>query len=46
MAIVNLEGHEFDVGMAAKSLNIDEFESEDTLVVDQMIEPIIIRFRR
>lgn len=42
MAIVNLEGCEFDVGMAATSLNIEEFESEDTLVVDQMIEPIIM----
>ena len=42
MRIVNVEGHLFDPGMAAKSLNIEEFDPGDKLVVDQMIEPIIM----
>ncbi len=42
MRIVNIEGHPFDPGMAATPLNIEEFGSEDALVVDQMIEPIIM----
>lgn len=42
MRIVNVEGHPFDPGMAATPLNIEEFGSEDTLVVDQMLEPIIM----
>lgn len=42
MRIVNLEGHAFDPGMAATPLNIGDFGSDDTLVVDQMLEPIIM----
>ena len=42
MKIVNVEGHSFDPGMAATPLNIEEFGSEDALVVDQMLEPIIM----
>ncbi len=42
MRIVNVECHAFDPGMAATALNIEEFGSDDTLVVDQMLEPIII----
>ena len=42
MRIVNVEGHAFDPGMAATPLNIGEFGSEDTLIVDQMLEPIIM----
>ena len=42
MRIVNIEGHPFDPGMAATPLNIEEFESEDALIVDQMLEPIIM----
>ncbi len=42
MRIVNVEGHPFDMGMAATPLNIKEFGSEDALVVDQMLEPIIM----
>ena len=40
--IVNVEGQSFDPGMAATPLNIEEFGSEDALVVDQMLEPIIM----
>ena len=42
MRIVNVEGHPFDPGMAATPLNIEEFASEDALIVDQMLEPIIM----
>lgn len=42
LRIVNVEGHPFDPGIAATPLNIDEFEASDTLVVDQMLEPIIM----
>ena len=40
--VVNVEGHPFDPGMAATPLNIDEFEPQDVLVVDQMLEPILM----
>lgn len=40
--IVDVEGHPFDPGMAATPLNIGDFDSEDSLIVDQMLEPIIM----
>ena len=40
--IVNLEGTIYDPGMAATALNIEEFSPGDTLVVNQMLEPIIM----
>ena len=42
LRIVNVEGHHFDSGMAATPLNIEDFDSEDSLIVDQMLEPIIM----
>lgn len=42
LRIVNVEGHVFDPGIAATPLNIEEFEPNDVLVVDQMLEPIIM----
>ena len=42
LRIVNVENHPFDPGMAATPLNIEEFDATDTLMVDQMIEPIIM----
>ena len=42
LRIVNVEGHPFDPGMAATPLNIEDFDSEDSLIVDQMLEPIIM----
>ncbi|KXS54335.1 MAG: hypothetical protein AWU57_1283 [Marinobacter sp. T13-3] len=42
LRIVNVEGQSFDPGMAATPLNIEEFDASDTLVVDQMLEPIIM----
>ncbi|MBT9167927.1 MAG: hypothetical protein DDT19_01271 [Syntrophomonadaceae bacterium] len=40
--LVNIEGLPFDTGMAATAINISDFLSEDRLIVDQMIEPIIM----
>ena len=42
MRVVNVEGHTYDPGMAATPLTIDEFDAQDVLVVDQMLEPIIM----
>ena len=42
MRIVNVEGHAFDPGVAATPLNIEEFGADDSLVVDQMLEPIVM----
>lgn len=42
LRIVNAEGQPFDPGMAATPLNIGEFDADDALMVDQMIEPIIM----
>ena len=42
MRIVNVEGQAYDVGMALSPLNIDDFEPDENLYVEQMIEPIIM----
>ena len=40
--LVNVEGQIYDPGMAVTPLNIDEFEPDDKLFVEQIIEPIIM----
>ena len=40
--IVDVEGQPFDPGMAATPLNIEDFDEEDSLMVDHMLEPIIM----
>ena len=42
LRIVNVEGRPYDIGMALTPLNIDDFEPEDQLLVEQLIEPIIM----
>ena len=42
LRIVNVEGQPYDPGMAATPLNIEDFEPDDHLVVNQMLEPIIM----
>jgi hypothetical protein len=42
LTLVNMEGHDFDPGMAVRALNLDDFAPDDTLVIEQMIEPIIM----
>ena len=40
---VSLEKEVYDPGMAVTPLNLDDFETDDILIVDQMIEPIIMQ---
>ena len=40
--IVNVEGNPYEPGMAATPVNIEDFEADDSLVVNFMIEPIIM----
>ena len=40
--IVNLESQKYDIGMAATPINIDEFDYNEILLVEQMIEPLIM----
>ncbi|MDR2693604.1 MAG: hypothetical protein LBB74_05250 [Chitinispirillales bacterium] len=42
LTVADYEGQNFDVGMAATPLNIDEFEADDALIVDQLLEPTIM----
>jgi hypothetical protein len=42
MKIVNIEGQPFEPGMAATPLNLEEFEIDDALIVEQMLEPAIM----
>jgi len=42
MKLVNIEGHKYEAGVAATALNIDEFAQNDSLVIKQMLEPIIM----
>ncbi len=39
---VNVEGQLYDPGMAASALNIGDFATDDVLMVEQMLEPIIM----
>jgi hypothetical protein len=38
----NVEGQIYDPGMAASAINIGDFDPQDRLLVDQMVEPIIM----
>jgi hypothetical protein len=42
LKLVNVEGHPFDAGMAATAINIADFDADDALLVDQMLEPVIM----
>jgi hypothetical protein len=42
LKLVNVEGQQFDPGMAASAINIGDFGPDDVLVVEQMLEPIIM----
>ena len=42
LKLVNVEGQPFDPGIAASALNLGDFEPDDILLVDQMVEPIIM----
>ena len=42
LRMVSLEGEPFDPGMAVTPLNIDDFDEDDDLVIEQMIEPVLM----
>lgn len=42
LRVVNIEGQPFDPGIAATAINAADFGPEDTLYIDQMVEPIIM----
>lgn len=42
LRLVSLEGLPYDPGMAATPLNIADFGPDDTLIVEQMMEPILM----
>ena len=43
LRIVDLTGQPFDPGMAVTPLNIEDFEPDDQLYIEQMMEPIIMK---
>ena len=42
LRLVDLDGQPYDVGMAATALNAADFEADDVLYVDQMMEPVVM----
>ena len=42
LSLVFLEGQPYDVGMAVTALNLNEFPGEESLFVEQTVEPIIM----
>lgn len=42
LKLVNLQGQPYDAGMPIKVLNMEDFTSEDILLVEQMLEPIVM----
>ena len=42
LRIVDLTGQDFSVGIAATALNSEDFQADDVLVVDYMVEPLIM----
>lgn len=42
LRLVVLEGQPYETGMAATALNAADFGPDDTLYVDQMMEPIVM----
>tara|TARA_R110002095_G_scaffold180525_2_gene158006 strand:+ start:65 stop:439 length:375 start_codon:yes stop_codon:yes gene_type:complete len=42
LQLINLEGSEYDIGMAVSAINIDDFESDQKLIIEQMLEPIVM----
>lgn len=42
MRLVSVEGQLYDTGMAVTALNVGDFDPDERLVVDQMVEPIIM----
>ena len=42
LKIANVEGEKYDMGLPVTPLNMEEFTQDDTLIIEQMLEPIIM----
>jgi hypothetical protein len=42
LRLVSVEGQPFDPGIAASAVNLGDFGPDETLLVEQMVEPIIM----
>ena len=42
LRIIDLKGKIYDPGMAVTPINLDEFDQDDPLYIEQMMEPIIM----
>lgn len=42
LKLVNLEGQLYTTGAAATPLNIEDFGTDEVLIIEQMVEPIIL----
>ncbi|MCY9855714.1 hypothetical protein [Vibrio mediterranei] len=42
LRLVNLESQPYDIGMAVTAVNIEDFDEEAELIIEQMIEPLIM----
>jgi len=42
LSLVSIEGHPFEPGMAAEARNLEEFDPDEPLVVDQVLEPVVV----
>lgn len=40
--IVNVEGQKYDIGLPVTPLNLDDFDKNDNLIIEQMLEPILM----
>jgi hypothetical protein len=42
LKIVDLSGEIYDAGIAATAINLEDFDSSEILIIEQMIEPLIM----
>ena len=42
LKFINLENQKYDTGAAVTAINLDDFQHDEDLEIDQMIEPIVM----
>ena len=42
LSVISVDGQPYDPGMAVTPLNLEDFEADDVLYVEQTMEPIIM----
>jgi hypothetical protein len=42
VSMVSLEGQPYDMGMAVSAINLADFAPDDTLFIEQMLEPVVM----